>query len=215
MEQFFDRPKETLNHIPQPIPIGTHGSVTYLIESLYQELPHVEPCGSIQTPNPDDLYHDISMFVAEHVLTSKPIDVDLKFGFTLGGLLYKFYDMSEPEDAGFYVICNAVDKSIWIAFDFKPYSELGYLSPIRPKNRDEYGTLPTYVHGGEVGAMKIVGADWTTQQPVGSRGDLFGAGSPIPCKLKAKPAIMRDVLQAVKADERRNGRTEPGSLSSE
>lgn len=106
------------------------------------------------------------------------------------------------EDTGFYVICNAVDKSIWVAFDFEPYGETGDINPVQPEYGDPYGELPVDTQKMVIGIMRLFRKEWTANNPVSLDGGdpiCSGAGTPLACKLVAKPAFVADVLNAIKA----------------
>lgn len=90
----------------------------------------------------DDLYGD-SASEAKSVPIDQSKTTDLHYGFGLGRLYHKSsFKMAHMEDTGFYVLCNAVDKSIWIAFDFEPYGETGEIKPVQPEYGNPYGRLP-------------------------------------------------------------------------
>lgn len=53
-----------------------------------------------------------------------------------------------------------------------------------------------------IGSMRIFGKEWTAKKSLSlDGGDPFhnGAGTPLACKLVAKPAFVADVLDAIKA----------------
>lgn len=115
------------------------------------------------------------------------------------------------EDTGFYVICNAVDKSIWLAFDFELYGETGDINPVQPEYGDPYGELPVDTQKMVIGVMRLFGKEWTAKKALSlDGGDPFrnGAGTPLACKLVAKSALVADVLNAIKA-----GSADPAPLS--
>ena len=106
------------------------------------------------------------------------------------------------EDTGFFVICNAVDKSIWVAFDFEPYGETSEINPVRPENGDHYGELPEDKEKMTIGMMKLFTQEWTAEEPLFlDGGDPFhnGAGAPLAYKLIATPALIADVQRAIEA----------------
>lgn len=149
----------------------------------------------------DDFY-GISVSEGKSVPVGQTITTDLNYGFGLGRLYHKISDAVDMEDTGFYVICNAVDKSIWVAFDFEPYGETGDINPVQPEYGDPYGELPVDTQKMVIGIMRIFGKEWTAKKPLSlDGGDPFrnGAGTPLACKLVAKPAFVADVLDAIKA----------------
>ena len=155
--------------------------------------------------SPAESGHDffgISTSEAKSVPLGQTITTDLNYGFGLGRLYHKTSTMPYMEDTGFYVICNAVDKSIWIAFDFEPYGETGDLKPVQPEYGDPYGRLPRDPQEMVIGIMRLFTKEWTAKKPLSlDGGDPFssGAGTPLACKLVAKPAFVADVLNAIKA----------------
>lgn len=150
----------------------------------------------------DDFY-GISVSEAKSVpVGGQTITTDLNYGFGLGRLYHKISNAVDMEDTGFYVICNAVDKSIWVAFDFEPYGETGDINPVQPEFGDPYGELPSDTQKMVIGIMRLFKKEWTTKNPLSlDGGDPFrdGAGTPLACKLVAKPAFVADVLDAIKA----------------
>lgn len=100
------------------------------------------------------------------------------------------------------LICNAVDKSIWVAYDFEPYGETGDINSVHPECGHSYGELPVDTQKMVIGVMRLFRKDWTTKKPLSlDDGDLFrnGAGTPLACKLVAKPAFVADVRNPIKA----------------
>ena len=81
------------------------------------------------------LFSGMSFFEARSILACTIMTIDLDYGFGIGRLHHKRLDASQTQDAGFYILCNAVDKSIWVAFDFEPYGETGDVNQVKP----EYG----------------------------------------------------------------------------
>ena len=149
----------------------------------------------------DDSY-GIWVSEAKSVPVGQTITTDLNYGFGLGRLYHKSSNAADIEDTGFYVICNAVDKSIWVAFDFEPYGETGDINPVRPDYGDPYGGLPLDTQKMVIGIMRLFTSEWTARKPLSlDGGDPFrnGAGTPLACKLVAKPAFVADVLNAIKA----------------
>lgn len=153
------------------------------------------------TESGDDFY-GISASEAKSVPVGQTITTDLNYGFGLGRLYHKISNAVDMEDTGFYVICNAVDKSIWVAFDFEPYGETGDINPVQPEYGDCYGELPVDTQKMVIGIMRLFRKEWTAKKPLSlDGGDPFrnGAGTPLACKLVAKPAFVADVLNAIKA----------------
>ena len=213
------------DNLPDLIPIGSHEGVQYFIHSSDLEIPQDWSAISGQKHDPERFagvskalnqdskelfYPGMSQFSAKQYATD--ILEDLKYGFGLGRLHHKMPNDSEAEDTGFYVICNAVDKSIWIAFDFGPYGETG-VDTVEPEYGDPYGQLP----GDEqmIGVQRLFGGDWRSQHPYSlDRGDPFtgGAGRPMATRLFAKPVHFGEVVEAIK-EYRESQAPESGSTA--
>lgn len=203
------------DNLPICVPIGSHEGVQYFIKSSDITIPQDD--GSDGTPLTEDdevhsiwsdpeprnlLFSGISCFEARTVLGGTTITTDLEYGFGIGRLYHKTPNASRMQDTGFYVICNAVDKSIWVAFDFEPYGETGDMYQVKPEHGNPYGQLPGDKTNIEIGAQKLFTKDWKTRRPYSlNNGDPFtsGAGQPLPTKLIAKPACVTDVINAVVA----------------
>ena len=155
-------------------------------------------------PESGDDFYGTSASEAKRVPIGQKISTDLNYGFGLGRLYHRTSsDAAHMEDTGFYVICNAVDKSIWLAFDFEPYGETGEINPVQPEYGDPYGKLPLDKQNMVLGIIKLFGKEWTATNPLSlNGGDPFRnrAGTPLASKLIAKPAFVTDVVNAVKAD---------------
>ena len=73
---------------------------------------------------------------------------------------------------------------------------------MQPEYGDPYGGLPLDTQIMVIGVMKLFGKEWIARKPLSlDGGDPFGngAGTPLACKLVAKPAFVADVLKAIKA----------------
>lgn len=155
-----------------------------------------------------ELYSGMFWFIARNVLSGAPITTDLLYGFGLGRLYHQMPDELEPYDTGFYVICNAVDKSIWVAFDFMPDGETGEIDEVRPEYGDPYGELPEDQDESMIGIQKLFSGDWTEKEPLSlNHGDPFtnGAGKPLAAKLSVTPMYSHDVVVAVDAGGAKQG----------
>lgn len=185
---------------PQPIPLGTHDGVQYFIQVSDQRLHerfYLPPAKA------DEIFYGVSTYEAKSIPGGQIITTDLKYGFGLGRLYHRLPKAVHMEDTGFYVICNAVDKSIWIAFDFEPYDETGTINSIHPELGCAYGDIPLDTEKWEIGIMKLYGKEWTTKRPLSlDGGDPFrnGVGTPIPCMLFADPVFIADVHNAIDAE---------------
>lgn len=195
-------------NLPKPVPIGTHDGIQYFIQSDDKTIHQESSSAAIPPAETGDIFYGISTYEAKSIPTGRTLNTDLNYGFGLGRLHHKSSEAADMEDTGFHVICNAVDKSIWVAFDFEPYGETGDINPVQPEYGDPYGGLPLDTQRMEIRIMRLFTKVWTAQKPLSlDGGDPFrnGAGIPLPYKLVARPALVADVLNAIKA-----GTTEPG-----
>ena len=175
-------------------------------------LPPSPPEGDspVGTPPPRDaqLYSGMYFFTARSIPSGRPTIIDLSYGFGIGRLYHKMPDALQPQDTGFYVICDAFDKSIWVTFDFEPYGETGDIERVRPEYGDPYGQLPGDKEELLIGAQKLFSRDWTAKKPLSlDHGDPFknGAGKPLAAKLFATPAFINDAVLAIKAGGAKKG----------
>lgn len=173
--------------------------------------PEEEDGSSVGTPPPEDdrptgtplprdteFYSGMFSFTARSIPSGKPTIIDLNYGFVVGRLCHKMPDGLQPQDTGFYVICNAFDKSIWVAFDFEPYGETGEIERVRPEYGDPYGQLPGDKEELMIGAQKLFNGDWTAKKsPSLDHGNPFknGAGKPLAAKLFATTARIYYLLR--------------------
>ena len=169
------------------------------------------PGGSpTESPRPGDaeLYSGMFVFIPYSIEHHKPTTIDLSYGFGIGRLYHKVPDALQPQDTGFYVLCNASDKSIWVAFDFEPYGETGDIEQVRPEFGDPYGQLPGDKEELVIGVQKLFSGDWTAKKPLSlDHGDPFknGAGKPLAVKLFAAPATINNVVDAIEAGRAKQG----------
>ena len=159
----------------------------------------------LQPEKESEVYPGMSIFLAQSQNdTNTPQDIF--YGFGIGRLHHKMPTVSRPEDTGFYVICNALDKSIWVAFDFEPYGETGEIEIIRPEYGDPYGQLPGRKPNLVIGVQRLFGKDWMAERPLSlDRGDPFtsGAGHLRATRLIAKPVHVDHAVQFIKRHRRR------------
>ena len=130
-------------NLPQSIPLGIHEDTAYYLKSTGVFMP-LDYSSLPLDPNPTDYDPGLFAISATHAITQVPFPlVDLEYGLLLGRLFFKSTsapEHTELEDAGFYIITNAVDKSIWCAFDFDPYAaETGDIRIIHSEAGEPYG----------------------------------------------------------------------------
>lgn len=147
----------------------------------------------------NELYSGMSFFSIQNHRSTTTLR-DMNYGFGIGRLNHQMPNSSRPEDTGFYVICNALDKSIWIAFDFEPYGETGEISIVRPEYGHPYGRLPGDRQNLVIGVQRLFDKDWTTKRPFSlERGDPFMNSDwrPMPTRLIAEPVSLGEVVKAI------------------
>ena len=139
----------------------------------------------------------MSAYTALSVLESRPVTLELEYGFGLGRLYFRSVTNTPAtwenlEDAGFYVVCSATDKSIWAVFNFHPMTETGDYETIRPQDGDEYGRPPGDKENLVIGVQKLFGKQWLAKKPLTlDGGDPFknaalGGGFPVQAIVTAK-----------------------------
>ena len=188
-------------NLPKLVPIGTHDSIQYFIKSSDKTVHQDPKSAAIPATQIDDVFYGISSYEAKSIPDGQTIPTNLNYGFGLGRLYHESSTSVGIEDTGFYVICNAIDKSIWVTFDFEPYGETGEITPVQPECGDPYGELPLDTQKMKIGLMRLFGKEWIGRKPRSlDGGDPFrdGEGIPLACKLVAKPAFIADVLDAIK-----------------
>ncbi|KAI0437774.1 hypothetical protein F4803DRAFT_555658 [Xylaria telfairii] len=187
--------------LPKLVPLGTHGGVRYFIQSSDQTLTQTSP--TTTAPSGQDLYWPVSAFEAKKIPHGTTVNTDLRYGFGLGRLWYQASNHPSAADAGFYLICNAVDKSIWASFDFNPYSDTGEKRRIQAELGEIYGKLPVGdSSNATIGLQRLFGREWTAKKPPSlDGGDPFqsGAGTPLQVRLVARPATKTEVMNAIQA----------------
>ena len=209
---------QTISNLPQDIPLGSHEDTTYYFKSTGATMPR-DLNDLPPDCDPADYYPNLCAFFAVHAITNDPLLMDFEYGVVLGRLFFKpssatapatkqqpgQHDAVDPEDAGLYIVTNALDKSIWCFFDFAPYDETGDITPVYSEAGQPYGRLP----GSDstelvIGAMKMVDKGWVNQKALGwDKQDPFrigmgAVGTPLPAKVTAKPALFADALEAIK-----------------
>lgn len=184
------------------IPLGVHNGYKYAILPSSRTIPHT---ATSNTTALDDLMGTtdiVSAFDSKRIPGSSPSAAKLRFGFGLGRLVNASVgdDTAYYSDAGFYILFNIVDKSIWIAFDFQPQTETGDVIDIDPSTSSNWGFLEDD-DGLQIGAMKISDANWYQTDPpvITSASDPFTINPPLACQIIAGPAIVRQWKEALTA----------------
>lgn len=146
----------------------------------------------------------MSSYTALGIPMLKPITLDLKYGFGVGRLHSRSVTESktppiarELDDAGFYIVCSAIDKSIWAIFDFEPQIEIDDYITIDPRT-SPYGTLQNDTEDLVIGVQKLFGSEWLTKTPFAlDGGDPFksalGGSPPVAAMVTAKEVTVEDV----------------------
>lgn len=105
----------------EPIPVGTHKGVSYFIKTEKDRIP---TRGSISL-TPLESMRGSSDYVKSYEFDLLPGGggprPDFRYGFGVGRLVYIPDENSYAQDAGFFVVFNIIDKSIWIVVDMQPF----------------------------------------------------------------------------------------------
>jgi hypothetical protein len=183
--------------------------VQYFI-NVSDEVPPLD-ASSADVPPPDvgDIFYDadfhpvINAYEAKSISTGKIVKMNLRYEIDIEKLYHKTSEAASMEDTEFYVICNAVDKSLWISFDFEPRTETDDIYEYSPKTGEPYEKLPQNTQHMMIGIMRLIGPEWTRRRPLSlKRGDPFRHGTPLACRLVAKRALIPDVIEAIKTERR-------------
>lgn len=168
---------------------------------------------------PRDIYPGMSLYIAHSISLGKRIGLDLIYGFCLGRLFHRPTTSSPAtwdnlDDTGFYILCSAIDKSIWAAFDFEPITEVGEKRTVRPEY-ERYGQLPNDRSNLVIGAQKLFGREWTARVPLTlDGGDPFGndmgGESPVRVRITAKYTSIASVVQGLRKGRSDSNGSETG-----
>ncbi|KAI9889058.1 MAG: hypothetical protein M1814_005847 [Vezdaea aestivalis] len=159
------------------------------------------PGPSTSSKADNSLYPGVSSF---YLKSHSGSTQGLLYGFCIGRLYHKLPGAVWREDTGFYVICNAVDKSIWVAFDFEPDAETGDIQPVRPEHGEAYGLLPNDDQNLVIGIQMLFDKGWTARKPLMlDLGDPFqdAPHGPLPYRLVARPASKYDLISAIQSSQ--------------
>lgn len=103
------------------IPVGAHKGVSYFIETAKDQIP---TRGNISL-TPLESMRGSSDYVKSYEFDLLPDGggprPDFRYGFGVGRLVYIPDKNSYAKDAGFFVVFNIVDKSLWIAVNMQPF----------------------------------------------------------------------------------------------
>jgi hypothetical protein len=130
--------------------------------------------------------------------------MNLKYDFNLERLCHKFPNEIYMKNIDFYVICNAVDKSIWIAFNFGSITEIDEIDSMWSKYDQVYEELSRNTQNLMIKIMKIFESKWTARRSLSSTDeDSFKneTNTSLACRLIAKQALISNVSNVIKTDE--------------
>jgi hypothetical protein len=191
----------------ESIPLGSHKGIAYFLRTCKDDIPER---GSISL-TPLERMRGTSEFVKSYEYDRLPTGgyvgprPDLRYGFGLGAL------MSQPntpsgntekpplEETGFFVVCNAIDKSIWVTFDYTPFRQANSefrVEPLPPT----WGLLPED-DSLQIGTMRISLPEWWKKTPLKfTSGDPFSVFPTCSWQLISKPAVAREYLELLPTD---------------
>ncbi|KAK5455899.1 hypothetical protein LTS15_005217 [Exophiala xenobiotica] len=183
----------------EPIALGSHSGHQYYLLCCADTIPY--------TPNPFNPSvaglqdSTVSAIISEYrrVLIPGATSLgrpEIQYGFGLGKLMYGG-EGTEMADAGFYVLFNAIDKSVWIAIDWYPTELSG--TAVGDAS-DDWGIFPgDDEDSAQGGVVKISQLNWEKSDPLKMCYADPLALRPIGCRLEANRAQKDKFLAALKA----------------
>ncbi len=175
----------------EPVPLGSHAGYDYVLISCPDPVPSDK-----STMTPLDTMRQLAPYIRTYKRVAIPGAMaaapDLQLGIGLGRLFYSASGAKPGEgyeDAGYYVLLNALDKSLWMTIDWYPPEGDG---PYVPEDGDDWGRLPGDKHL-QVGTMRI------SKAGVGdSNTDPMARWPALGCRLVSQPARQADVVLRLK-----------------
>ena len=183
------------------IPLGQRDGHAYFLLPAEETVPRME--SSTQEPGDHDLSSVISQYQRVDLpQTTQDIIPELKYGFGIGKIVHRLVDetLDDYEDTGFYVLANALDKSIWIAIDWFPLGPDS--APTSLEGSRDWGMLPGYDNI-QVGVMKISQDNWAEKRPLTIVGDTFFTNPIYRCRLERRPAVHEEFQEALRKQQQR------------
>jgi hypothetical protein len=144
------------------------------------------------------------IYEAKNISMNQIVKMNLKYDFDLERLCHKISNEIYMKNIDFYLICNAVDKSIWVAFDFESMTEIDEIDSMWSKYDQVYEKLSRDTQNMMIEIMRIFESKWTARRSLSLNDeDLFknGTDTSLACRLIAKQALISNVLNVIKTDE--------------
>eukprot|EP01097_Dermamoeba_algensis_P007465 TRINITY_DN4706_c0_g1_i1.p1 TRINITY_DN4706_c0_g1~~TRINITY_DN4706_c0_g1_i1.p1 ORF type:complete len:237 (+),score=2.54 TRINITY_DN4706_c0_g1_i1:79-789(+) len=145
------------------IPVGVHNEIPYFIRTSHVNIPQ----RSSISLKPLKRMRGVSDYVKSFDFTLPPGGggprPDFRYGFALGRLVYRRDKNSATSDAGFFVVFNVLDKSVWIAVDMEPFvnADIEFRTEPLPST---WGLLPKDDER-KIGTMRISQSKWWKKNP--------------------------------------------------
>lgn len=176
-----------------PVPLGSHAGVSYFLDPNTATVPiRDDPNGTLLDAG---LPHSNCIVAYRRYPipgAAMPGIPEIKYGFGLGRLMYLASGATATAaadllDAGFFVLLNALDKSVWIVVDYFGWSDLGERAEAPETN---WGHVPGD-DGLQIGAMQISRYAWQTGTALSlAGGDPLGLFPALGCRLEGSMASM-------------------------
>lgn len=202
-----------------PVPLGSHAGISYYLDPNTATVPI--------RPDPNATLLDTGLPHSDCIMAYRRIPIpgatmpgipDIKYGFGLGKLMYHAPNTSATTetttlttttdittdllDAGFFILLNAFDKSLWIALDYFPWADMGDWMEY-PET--DWGQVP----GDEklqVGVMQISKHAWEKDSPPSpAGGDPLGMFPALGCRLEGSLAATKRWEAAYAAAKAKSG----------
>ena len=185
-----------------PVPLGSHAGTVFVLQPNTDTVRRAEA----STLTALDEMRGTSPALWNYSRVSIPNagggSCDLKYGFGLGSMQYWVGAAGQTgsylEKAGFYVLLDAVDHSVWISTSLENEVDGETIDPSK-------STLWGWVPGDDdlqVGTMRISQANWRASSPLSiTAGDPFAGNAVLACTLESKPAIQAKLDDAWKASK--------------
>jgi hypothetical protein len=197
----------------EPVPFGSHNGVAYFLDTAQDDIPGR---GLISLTHLDRMRGTsdyVKSYEFEILPNSRGLRPNLRYGFGLGPLMHRPVEVEgarkdeggdggrgggegEPdlESTGFFVIYNAVDRSIWVTVDFKPFVNAATEFRTDPLP-STWGLIPEDEKL-QIGTTRISQANWWKSDPlVATGGDPFAVFPPCGWQMISKPAVLSEYLE--------------------
>jgi hypothetical protein len=105
----------------EAIPLGSHEGVSYFVQTGVDSIPQRSSISLAPLDRMRGVSNAVKSYEFQLLPDGSGSRPDLRYGFGLGSLRYRKEDSSFLENAGFFVVFNILDKSVWIMVDMIPF----------------------------------------------------------------------------------------------